>query len=87
MSARQEKNTPGFSISSCSIGTLTISFLERYFDMRGDAPHAWVTLIVNVCRGLLLDHLGAGETERVKAAVAVFQNMGGTCCRRIEDPI
>lgn len=43
--------------------------------MRGDDPHAWARLIVAVCRGLLPDHLGAGETKRVEAVVAVFQKM------------
>lgn len=39
--------------------------------------------IFAVFRGLLLDCLAA----RVKAAVAVFQNMGALCCRRMGGPI
>jgi hypothetical protein len=54
---------------------LTGSVLERHCGLRGSETTAWATLVVAVCRGLLLDHLAAGETKRVKAAVAVFQNM------------
>lgn len=34
---------------------------------------AWATVIVNMSRGLLLDWLASGETERLKQAIEVFK--------------
>ncbi len=47
------------------------SLRERY-GVTADAS-AWATLIVTAARGLLLDWLASGETERIRQAIEVFK--------------
>lgn len=53
---------------------LTEQVLRDRYGVTADAP-AWATVIVSMSRGLLLDWLASGETERIRQTIAVFETM------------
>jgi len=54
---------------------LSRQILEQRCGLHGRDSTVWATLIVAACRGLLLDRLASGETDRSGEAAALFQNI------------